>query len=284
MKIIFIKGWLRVQWFIKWGVPLISLLVVVYMRLSYGSQNRFVFLDIGQGDSTLIQYNGVNVLIDGGPGDSVVYKLDKCLPMWDRDIDLLVLTHPHSDHLEGLLHVLSRHRVKEVWVYPVCYDSLVYSALLESVDGELPTQWEKGGISIEVIAPKQAGIVGQECEGSGMYKPDGKSVNNDSIVLSVSAGGRELLLAGDIEYEAERELLRGGLLWEVDILQAPHHCSKSSNSRVFLQTVNPSLVVCSVGEGNSYGHPSREVIDRLEEMGIDYVVTSQSGDLVVELD
>ncbi len=256
------------------------LLGVIYL-FTVKHEDSVVFLDVGQGDSILVQKGDIQLLIDGGPDEKILYELSKYVPIYDRKIEYILLTHPHDDHLVGLLEVLERYDVGEILYYPVCYDNENYRYLLQNYDnfreiGQGDTIRLKD-MEIEVLWPvlnkKEKGCVPQF----------NNNLNNDSLVLSFEFLGKKFLLMGDIEMEAEDVMLRDGLVdGEYNVLKAGHHCSSSSSSETFLKMVSPELAICSAGEANSFGHPSSETLQNFSEYNVQYLVTYEKGNIQIK--
>jgi len=223
------------------------------------------FLNVGQGDAILIQTPfGQNILIDGGPDDGVIQELGRELPWWDRQIDLMILTHPHDDHVAGLVEVLKRYQVKKILYTGVVHDSPYYLEWLKSVKerhipliiADRPQTIDLGqDCFFEILSPNTA-LAGQEVD----------NLNNSSIVLKLVYGQIDFLLMGDAEVEVEEDLLSRDLDLSSQILKIGHHGSNTSSSREFLESVRPSIAIVQVGE-NDFGHPSLRVLSRLERLG-----------------
>lgn len=247
---------------------------------------RIYFLDVGQGDSILLRCpSGINVLVDGGGGDFVLAELGEVFPPWVRSIDIIVLTHPHADHVMGLLDVISRYEIGEVWWNPVDYGFGEYRYLAGLCEVELncvPLQGFRevilGKVRVQVLWP----LLDEELEVScieesfcGLRLSD--NLNNDSIVLNVIYGDFSCLLMGDAEHEVEEILMSSILVKKVDVLKAGHHCSRTASGVEFLSIVSPSLAICSCGLGNRFDHPHTEALDRLDGSGSRVVRTDLDG-------
>lgn len=230
-------------------------------------------LDVGQGDALLlITPEQHHVLIDGGPGNKVLTELAAVLPQTMHEIDLLVITHPHLDHIEGLVAVLDRFPVKQISLSLPDYDSELNSALLEKIaELNIPISipqasqdFRLGETVLDVIYPFDP-VTGGEFE----------NVNNVSTVIRVVHSSGSILLTGDAEQELEAELV--GLNLKSDLLKAGHHGSRTSSTLEFLRQVNPEWMVISCGVDNSYGHPSPETLEKATSMGIEVMRTDLAG-------
>lgn len=236
------------------------------------------FLAVGQGDAILIESpTGVEVLVDGGPDRSVLRELGTRLGPLDRTLDAIVATHPDADHISGLSDVLARYRVARVVESGVANDTN-------------PTERLAAAVTAVGIEPLRA-VRGMRLElGGGAYAevlaPIGDvthaETNAGSIVMRVVYGETEFLLMGDAPLSVETALrVRGGI--QADVLKAGHHGSHTSSGARFLETVVPSVVVISAGKDNAYGHPHREVLERIDAVGARILATTE-GTIVLESD
>ncbi|MEK7072123.1 MAG: MBL fold metallo-hydrolase, partial [Patescibacteria group bacterium] len=222
------------------------------------------FLDIGQGDATLIRTpNGNDILIDGGPDNTLIQKLGQYLPFYDRDIEIMILTHPDSDHVTGLVEVLRRYKVKKILMTRVLSDSPSYLSFLEEVDKEkikveIISQPEKvdfgGGVFFDIIYPLES-FAGKEVE----------STNNTSITGQLIYASTTVMLTGDLENE--EDLVKRNLNLKSDIYHVGHHGSNNANDLSFISAVDPQYAVISVGADNRYGHPNFRTLKNLEITG-----------------
>ncbi len=252
----------KLQW-------IIVLLLVVAILVSYTAATmpddklHVSFFDVGQGDAILIQKGSKQILVDGGPSPRLITQgLSDHMPFWDRSIDLAVLTHPHGDHLAGLLEVLRRYDVEQVLYPPSEGASPLYDEWVRFI-GEVgvKTTVASAGqrinlgddISIEVLWPSSNPIKGSESD-----------VDNNSIVLLVKHGDVSFLLTGDSMSEAEWELIRSRADIKGTVIKVAHHGSNSSTIAQFLAVVNPQVAVISVGANNTFGLPKNEVLARLD--------------------
>ena len=221
------------------------------------------FLDVGQGDAIFIQTpSGKQLLIDGGPDpDALQRELGRVMPFWDRSLDLIVLTHPDADHLNGLVSVLERYKVSLVAETSVESESAQYAswralagrAETERVEAFAGHELRTGdGVVISVLNPP-ADVP--------EWTPDLR--NNSGVTLRVSYGGVSFLLPADIHRYTEEALVASGAPLQATVLKAAHHGSATSSSQAFLNAVQPQLVVVSAGLDNKFGHPAPEVVERL---------------------
>ena len=247
-----------------------------WITLSAENKLEIAFLDVGQGDASLIKTPfGQNVLIDGGADYKVIEELEKELPWWDRAIDLMVLTHPHNDHVAGLIFVLERYDVKKILYTGVVHSAPAYLEWLKIIKAK--------NIPLIIIDRPQKIIFGDSCFLDIIYPRKsllGKSVNNlnnSSIIAELDCENKTVLFMGDAEIEVEEELIKIGDLGSVEILKVGHHGSNTSSHQEFLELVNPQKAIISVGKDNKFGHPSRRIIKRLERLGSEVLRTDLDG-------
>ncbi len=235
------------------------------------------FLDVGQGDSEFIELpNGQCMLIDASVssyGDKIVETIEG---YGYTEIDYLVATHPHADHIGGMRDVVESFEIGEIYMPKATSTSKTFEGLLTAIsDKGLQIYTAAAGkeiysdseIKIEILAPN-----------SESYD----DTNNYSAVVRVSYGKNAFLLTGDAEELSENEMLDYGYNeLSADVLKVGHHGSNTSSSDAFLQAVHPTYAVISCGADNSYGHPHDETIDKLNDLGIDYYRTDINGTVTI---
>ena len=238
---------------------------------------RFEVFDIGQGDAVYIRtVSGNDILVDGGPGDAVLSKLGRALPYGDRNIELVILTHPHADHVSGLVEVLKRYRVDMIMLPEVEYTTATYDAFLNLIK-------EK---NIAVVQPKlgqrifldDSNVLDILYPIVGHFAHAPTDINDSSIVARLSFGQSRVLLTGDAGKDIENFLIGAGLPFSADILKVGHHGSRHSTGQSFVDTARPAYAVISVGK-NSYGHPHGEALAALEKGGTQVLRTDEHGDI-----
>lgn len=220
------------------------------------------FLDIGQGDAIFIEAPNHNqVLIDGGRGSAVLAELGEVMPFYDREIDLIISTHPDSDHLGGLIEVVKRYKVNKILTTSVNSDTKEFEEWERVIqEKNIPVQIAKAGqiitlsknVKMEVVSPSE------DYENKNV-----EDLNHTSIVNRLVFGDLEILFTGDAEEKRERELLLSGVNLDADILKVGHHGSKKSTTSEFIKAVSPEVAIIQVGENNRYNHPTKEVLERL---------------------
>lgn len=252
-----------------WGILVLFLVWTTVMIFMPQPQDKVVFLDIGQGDSILVQNKTAQVLIDGGPGSKVLERLGEELPWFDRTIDVIILTHPQQDHLEGLVHVLDRYRVGLVILPKAAYPTQLQAVWMQKlIDKKIPYRFSWAGeelhlanADIHILAPFP------DAEDQALIA---RNVNEASTTTRIDFAGRSFLLSGDAEKAAEHLLVQrtAPALLDVDVLKAGHHGSKTSTTAELLAATTPHMVAISVGAHNRYGHPTQEVLDRLKDLPV----------------
>jgi len=251
----------------KWVFPpllAIAILVSLVAATMPDSKLRISFLDVGEGDAILIQKGNQQILVDGGPSSRAIsLELGHQMPFWDRTIDLVVLTHPHQDHLAGLVEVLQRFHVNHVLYPELDYESPVYDQWrkliaeknIKHTIAQAGQQIDLGeGITIEVLNPQTAPLHGTESD-----------IDNNSIVLHLRSGEVTFLLTADIMREAEWSLVRQRAGLACTVLKVAHHGSDTSTTSEFLAVTDSQLAIISTSADNRFGHPSDEVLARLKE-------------------
>ena len=234
------------------------------------------FIDVGQGDSILIETTSGNVLVDAGNwnGRAVIdYLNDRGI----SHIDLMIATHPDADHIGQMPLILEALTVDEVWMNGVESTSKTFENTINLIlekdivyyEPEVGDGIDFGDVAIDVLGPITRT----------------NDANKDSIVTQVTHGAVEVMLTGDAGVKEEASLInRFGDRLVSDILKLGHHGSNTSTSQAFLDAVNPEAVIISASENNSYGHPHKEVVERLVTAGVDVYQTSQHGDIVFRSD
>lgn len=244
--------------------------ITAIRMFSHGADAGMYFFDVGQGDSELVLCEGVRILIDTGKDAKASEQLEK---LFDdkKYIDILILTHNDTDHVEGTYAVLNRFAVGVV--------------LVGNGDGE---DWSDimrfaGQKNIPIIPIDRGDVIEYKEMRMTVLWPDplyeARDDNEKSLVLKYTYGGYAVLFTGDITGEAERIIAK---LYDMraDVLKVAHHGSKFSSSDEFLLAVSPALSIIEVGK-NSYGHPTRDVLDRLKKHGSSVLRTDESGTIRV---
>lgn len=236
------------------------------------------FIDVGQGDAILIRTSaGAAALIDGGTESAGIKAVVPFLREHGvEELDLMIMTHPHADHIGGLVPVLQNVTVKAVYADGQVHTSQLYEELLLLIERlEIPFYLARAGMEIALPGIDCLLVLNPS-------EPLFNDLNNNSVVLWMRAEGVSFLFTGDIENQAELRLVNqfsDGLI--ANILKVPHHGSNTSSSWELIEAVNPETVVIMVGEDNKYGHPSREVMIRYKNRGTAIYQTDIHGTVTV---
>jgi len=258
------------------------LVVIIWSQEEKAGDLQVIFFDVGQGDSILIQTpSGHDILIDGGPDSSVLSKIGRQLAFYDHSIDLIVLSHAHSDHVAGLVDVLKRYDVNKVLYTGVDHSSpdfIAWKNLIEekNIEMEIPIAghvYQFDNVSLEILFPFED-ISAKEI----------KDLNDTSIVARLDYGQSCFLFTGDAPATIEEELLQHGSNLECDILKVGHHGSKYSSSLDFLRAIDSEQAVIQSGEGNTFNHPHRLILKRLGGLGMEILRNDEMGDVELQSD
>jgi len=235
------------------------------------------FLDVGQADATLIESpDGQRLLIDAGRDSSILEPLFEHIPFYDRRIDVIIATHPHADHIGGIVDVLDHFQVDAVIVSGSGYDTRVHRELIQVIeDRQVDKIYARRGMVLTLGSEVAAAILFPDLNTRDL-DPDMSSVWTQLI-----HGDNRFLFTGDAFSNIERYLVSlDGDRLKSDVFQAGHHGSNTSNSPEFLSVVRPDYVVVSAGQDSRYGHPHQEAIDSFQTVGAEILLTSEIGDII----
>jgi competence protein ComEC len=270
------------RWLLLGLLAIATIAIWIPILAAESNKNLTVsFLDVGQGDAIFIQTpSGRQILVDGGPGNTVLRELDKVMPFFDRSIDIVVATHQDADHIGGLIEVFKRYDI-EIVVRPDIVQGTQVTESLFATPGYQEAQ--------EMLARR-----GQTIDfGDGAYLtvlfPDrdvsGLESNAASVVVQVGLGEYSFMLTGDSPKAIEEYLVRlDGEQLKSDVLKAGHHGSRTSSSELFVGFVNPTYGILSRGCENSYGHPHQEVLTILTQFEVEILDTCENGRVTFETD
>jgi metallo beta-lactamase family protein len=235
---------------------------------------RIHFVDVDQGDCTLVESNGEFMLIDGGESE---YK-EKVMKYLNEhsveNIKYLIATHPHSDHIGSLSYIVNNYKIDNIIMPNVAHTAPVYSHFINAVAGKGIKTYEPvvgdnytvGDCSFTIIGPSK-------------YDDN---LNNSSVAIKLVHGNDNFIFAGDAEKSEENDIIATGIVLSADLYKVNHHGSSTSSSDNFLKAISPKYAVISCGKANEYGHPHEAVLNKLEDIGAKIYRTDQSGDIVVE--
>lgn len=268
-------------------IPVFLGSILIYQNITYNHKKlHVVFCDVGQGDAIFIRTpNGSDILVDGGPDDAVLSCLGKHMPFWDRTIETIILTHPHADHLTGLIGVIKRYTVLSFNTEKLGHSTGVYNELIKQIEKNHIKQRFlyqddkfviKDGVILKTLWPTRQWL--------GEQTPEDKNLdlNGLSVILLLSYKNFKVLLTGDAGSIVEDKIAQ--FAENVNVLKVPHHGSRTGMSSEFLDIVNPKLAVISVGKKNKYGHPAPFTLQLLEEKEIRTLRTDQNGEIEITSD
>lgn len=265
-------------WLLIIAVLFLVLLFVysqVYYLYASSDQVEITFCDVGQGDGILIDFGaGKQAVVDGGPNESILACLGKNLPITDRKIEYLVLTHPDADHLRGLSYIIDEYQVGKLYWTKVNHNSELYKNFKKKVKDKNIVQEiidsgdiiNEGIAKLDFIYPVNS-VAGQ----------DFSNLNNSSAVSVLDIGEIEIFLTGDAETEVFDRLKQK--LKRMEVLKVSHHGAENGTNQKLLDIIRPEAAVISAGKDNQYGHPKKEVVDLLNEFKIDIYRTDERGDI-----
>ncbi len=252
--------------------------------VNYDNENLTIhFLDVDQGDAIFITTpQNTKILIDGGPNNKILNELGQVMPFWDHNIDIMILTHPHADHVVGLVEVLRRYNVKTIYHTGVLHTAPDYLAWLKEVENQqiktiLVTKpinlLLDNNILLDFLYPLQ----------DFSFKK-AEELNNTSIVNLLTYGNTKFLFMGDAETPVEEELLNQNFELQSNVIKIGHHGSKSSTSEEFIKIVQPQYAIISAGQDNSFNHPHLITVRRLERYNIKIFNTINSATITLKSD
>jgi competence protein ComEC len=239
---------------------------------------KIIFLDVGQGDATLVSLGNRQVLIDGGSdGKLLLEKLGKFIPFWDRKIEVVIATHPDADHIGGLPDVMEKYKIGMVLDSGMESDTQIFKKYAELIS--------ENNIKKEIAEENMNLKIGNEAElkilspFSDFQGGKIKDTNLNSIISELIFGNNKFLLMADAPMEKESDLINHNINLEAQVLKVGHHGSKYSTSDNFLEKVLPKEAIISVGKNNRYGHPAQETLERIKNKNINIFRTDERGDM-----
>lgn len=247
-----------------------------------GAGTELHFIDVGQGDASLIVSGESAVLIDGGKqsaGDTLVDYLTR---HGVASLDAVVATHPHEDHIGGLVDVFEAFDVRAVYLSDEAMDTRIYEKLLDAIDAE-GIQPEFPDIG-DTIPLGENGVFTVLAPGAHSSETYGDDPNTWSLVLRLDADGCSALFTGDTTARVEEDMLAENLaLLNCNVLKVAHHGSRTASGAAFLEAVSPEYAVISYAQGNSYGLPDEEIFERLAPIGTEIFETAIHGSVVLTM-
>ena len=251
----------------------------IFFNNYFDERTKIVFCNVGQGDGAYIRIkNKIDIIIDAGPGKSILSCLGKYMPFWDREIELAFLSHPNNDHYNGYSFIADRYKIDK-FITINTYDLIVsktYKKLLKKIsDKNIPLLF---GVSGDKIS-----VAGDDI--TIYWPPKGFNSANDndfSQILLFEENNYRLLFTGDASPFVLGRLSHGAI-GKIDILKVPHHGSKNGLIKKFLDLADPLVAVISVGKNNSYGHPHQKILDMLKAKNVKIRRTDEEGDITFKI-
>ena len=245
---------------------------------------KVIFLDVGQGDAIYIEApNGRQMLIDGGPDAKLLSSLSKVMPFADRTIDMLVATHPDMDHIGGFPLLIDNYKITSIIENGATSDSKIYTSLENKISknkikkiiahrGMHVVLDEKKNIYLDILYPDR-----------DISKLDS---NDGSIVGKLVYGNNSFMLTGDASLYVENliEWNENDATLKSNVLKLGHHGARTSSTVLWLEKINPKVAIVSAGKNNKYGHPHKELLDRLSNLHIPFLSTAEKGNIIFQSD
>ncbi|MDD3086463.1 MAG: MBL fold metallo-hydrolase [Patescibacteria group bacterium] len=272
---------------LKLFFPFVLALITATIWSVYFSQPdeklNIYFFDVGQGDAELIQKANWQILVDGGPDDIVIERISNVMPIDDRKIETIIITHPHADHITGLIEVINRYEIEKIILTKVGYESATYKSLLELIDKK----------KIKTITPKIGDVEYLFDQGKITYLWPGEEVsrfennlNNSSIVFRFDYGDFNCIFSGDAEIESWTEIFKKqkNNLPDIDVIKIPHHGSRTGLNENMTNIMRPDIAIISLGLNNKYGFPHQEILDILAKNKTRVYRTDQDKSINIRTD
>ena len=248
-------------------------------KVSKDSQLMISYMDVGQGDAAYIKVNGNDILIDAGPRSNSKELLEQLKAKNIDDFELVIATHPHEDHIGGMVDVFKEYEVKAFYSPKITHTTKTYENLVKAVKDEgLKTKELKGGMVIDLGE-------GAKFEVFTPQKSEYEELNDYSPIMKLSFGDTSYLFTGDAEKLAEEEALaKYKTSLDSDVIKFGHHGSSSSSSNAFIEAVSPKYGIISCAKDNKYGHPHRETLDIIKKYNIKTFRTDTDGEIILTSD
>ncbi|MGU8749845.1 ComEC/Rec2 family competence protein [Clostridium perfringens] len=237
------------------------------------------YMDVGQGDAAYIKVNGNDILIDAGPRSNSKELLEQLKAKNIDDFELVIATHPHEDHIGGMVDVFKEYEVKAFYSPKITHTTKTYENLVKAVKDEgLKTKELKGGMVIDLGE-------GAKFEVFTPQKSEYEELNDYSPIMKLSFGDTSYLFTGDAEKLAEEEALaKYKTSLDSDVIKFGHHGSSSSSSNAFIEAISPKYGIISCAKDNKYGHPHRETLDIIKKYNIKTFRTDTDGEIILTSD
>lgn len=233
------------------------------------------YIDVGQGDSILVQVNGKNLLIDAGPNESTDKLMSYLNKQNIKKLDYIITTHPHEDHIGAMDSVIKKYDIGEFYAPKKTTTTKTFENMINALKSKnIKINVAKAGVKLNLGDNVQ-------CEMLAPNSNNYENLNNYSAVIKITYGKSKFLFTGDAEKLSEKEMLNKNYDLSSDVLKLGHHGSSSSSSKEFLDKVSPKIAVISLGKNNDYGHPHKETTTELKKRNIQTYRTDVDGSVVL---
>ncbi|MFA5644081.1 MAG: MBL fold metallo-hydrolase [Patescibacteria group bacterium] len=264
----------------KIGILFLVLAIVFFFSISPWKEEKNTnlevsFIDSDQADAILIQTpQEKNIIIDFGSTKGLK-ELDKKIKWWNKKIDLIIITHPHDDHIAGMISLIKKYKIEKIMYTGIIHSSPIYSELLETIKNKkIPLMIPAGQQTINLEENCQIAII---FPWDNFYNKEIENLNNSSIVSQLNCKNSKFLFMGDAENEVENEILEKEIAIKSDVLKVGHHGSITSTGQEFLERVSPEIAIVMVGKNNKFNHPSLRTLKKLEKLDIKTFRTDLDG-------
>jgi competence protein ComEC len=271
------------------GLILIAVIVAAGCQLLPGEQTvpaptptpasplQVTFLDVGQADSIAIQANGTNMLIDAGTNATAGSLVNSLKNLGIKRFDVLIATHPHEDHIGGMDAVVKNFDIGTIYMPAATTTTQTYIDLINAIKNKGLTITNRPVGSVFEVGPLTCTLLAPNSQNY-------EDLNNYSIVMHMVFGQHSFLFTGDAQADSEKEILAKSYTLKSDVLKVGHHGSVTSTSSDFLKAISPSYAVIMAGQGNDYGHPHQQTLDKLNAAGVRILRTDQNGSITFTSD
>ncbi len=253
-----------------------------YLKIRNNKNLNIFFLDSGQADTILIKTpEEQNIIIDLGSKDGLK-GVGQQIFWWDRKIDILIITHPHDDHILAIPQLIDKYKINKIIFTGIIYDSPIYEEIIKKAQDK----------KIKLLIPQinQKILLGESCELDFLYPLENlknkkiENINNSSIVNRLRYKNNYFLFMGDSEIDVEKKLLEKSYELKSDVLKVGHHGSISSSHQEFIKKINPKISIIMVGKNNKFNHPSLRTLNKLQKIGSLIFRTDLNGDINITSD
>ncbi len=265
------------KWYFLLGLTVLSIVLhSVILNEDRKGILTFAVLNVGQGDALFIESpTGTQVIVDGGPGKTLLREISSVLPWYDRHIDMIVVTNPDADHYEGFIPFLEKYSVDVILEAGTTNENLEYEVLeKEIIEKKIPKVLARRGQIIDLGGGAYLRIIFPDRDVLGLTSNDG------SIVMQLVYGNTRVMLQGDSTAKIEHYLAGLDSDLKSTILKAGHHGSRTSSTEEYVSKVSPQYTLISSGKNNSYGHPHKEVLETMNKLQIQTLDTCTMGRII----